>query len=78
MMDQILSSAATASRKAWEVHWEKIQSASQLLSHGCFHRFRLLLFTALCLVSPLTTSLHSLNYMEETIVGGKERGNLAA
>lgn len=65
MMDKILSSAATASQKAWEVHRvlegeEKIQSTSKLLSHGCFHRFRLLLFTALCLVSPLTTSLRSL------------------
>lgn len=46
MMDQILSSAATASRKAWEVPWvpegeEKMHSISKLLSYSCFYRLRL-------------------------------------
>lgn len=52
-MDQILFSAATASRKAWEVHWvregeENTESTYKLLNHCCFHRSRLLVFTALC------------------------------
>jgi len=53
MMNQILSSAATANRKAWEVPWvpegeEKMHSIPKLLSYDCSDGSRLPLFTALC------------------------------
>lgn len=52
-MNQILSSAATSNRKAWEVPWvpegeEKMHSIPKLLSYDCSDGSRLPLFTALC------------------------------
>lgn len=62
MVDQILSSAATANRKTWEVPWvpereEKMHSIPKLLSYDCSHRSRLLLFIALLLLKKSTPSL---------------------
>lgn len=72
MMDQILFSAGTASRKAWEVHWvpegeekrNNIQTAKPLLLS------QIQAPDLYCLVLSLRTSLPSnaLNYMEETIL----------